>query len=121
MKNYAKEIKIALVAVVGIIVLFFGMNFLKGLTIFSNDNTYYISFKDITGLSGSNPIYANGFKIGVVKDFRYYGPNWYRQTNVYTARQYGRNRERCTRKRASKPQTQPKHNANAAPRRCDSR
>jgi len=68
MKNYAKEIKIALVAVVGIIVLFFGMNFLKGLTIFSNDNTYYISFKDITGLSGSNPIYANGFKIGVVKD-----------------------------------------------------
>ena len=71
MKNYAKEIKIALVAVVGIIVLFFGMNFLKGLTIFSNDNTYYISFKDITGLSGSNPIYANGFKIGVVKDFTY--------------------------------------------------
>ena len=39
MKNYAKEIKIALVAVVGIIVLFFGMNFLKGLTIFSNNNT----------------------------------------------------------------------------------
>ena len=71
MKYNAKEIKIALVAIVGIVVLYFGMNFLKGLTMFSNDETYYISFRDITGLSGSNPIYANGFKIGVVKDFAY--------------------------------------------------
>ena len=33
MKNYfTKEVQIALVAVVGIVVLFFGMKFLKGLT-----------------------------------------------------------------------------------------
>lgn len=44
-----KEIKIALVAIVGILVLFFGLEFLKGMSLFSNDNTYYVSFKDISG------------------------------------------------------------------------
>ena len=66
-----KEIKIAIVAIVGILVLFFGLNFLKGMTLFSNDNTYYVSFKDISGLSSSNPIYADGYKVGVVKRIQY--------------------------------------------------
>ena len=46
-----KEIKIALVAIVSIVLLFFGMNFLKGMTLFSNGDSYYITFKDISGLS----------------------------------------------------------------------
>lgn len=69
--KFTKEIKIALVAVLGILVLFFGLNFLKGMTIFSNDNTYFVSFKDISGLSSSNPIYADGYKVGVVKHINY--------------------------------------------------
>ena len=36
MKGFTKEVKIALVAIVGVIILFFGMNFLKVLTIFSS-------------------------------------------------------------------------------------
>ena len=62
--KFTKEIKIALVAVLGILVLFFGLNFLKGMTIFSNDNTYFVSFKDISGLSSSNPIYADVIQSG---------------------------------------------------------
>ena len=65
------EIKIALVAIVGILVLFFGLNFLKGMSIFSTDSTYYVAFKDISGLSSSNPIYADGYKVGVVKSIQY--------------------------------------------------
>lgn len=71
MKSFSKEIKIALVAIVGIILLFFGLNFLKGMSIFSNDDTYYIRFKDISGLSASNPIYADGYQVGVVKGISY--------------------------------------------------
>ena len=67
----SKEIKIALVAIFGIVVLFFGMNFLKGMSIFSNDNFYYIKFKDISGLSASNPIFADGYRVGVVKNIDY--------------------------------------------------
>ncbi len=63
-----KEIKIALVAIVSIVLLFFGMNFLKGMTLFSSGNSYYITFKDISGLSSSSPIFANGYRVGVVKD-----------------------------------------------------
>ena len=63
MKGFTKEVKIALVAIVGVIILFFGMNFLKGLNVFSSTDDYYIEFKDISGLSTSSPIYADGFKV----------------------------------------------------------
>ena len=71
MRKYAKEIQIALVAIVGIVVLYFGLQFLKGLTLLSSDNHYYVKFDDISGLSASSPIYANGYRIGVVERIIY--------------------------------------------------
>ena len=71
MKYFTKEVKIALVAICGLVILFFGMNFLKGLDLFSTSNKYYISFKDISGLASSSPIYADGYKVGVVKNITY--------------------------------------------------
>ena len=71
MKFLTKEVQIALVAIAGIVVLFIGLSFLKGLSLFSNDNTYYIKFNDIGGLSASSPVYARGYRIGVVKDIVY--------------------------------------------------
>jgi len=74
--KFTKEIKIALVAIVGIVVLFVGLQFLKGLSIFSNDNSYYVAFEDATGLSESAPVYANGYRVGVVKALEYdYNPD----------------------------------------------
>lgn len=69
--KYTKEIKIALVSIVGIVVLFIGMQFLKGLSVFSNDNSLYVAFSDATGLSQSAPVYANGYRVGVVKALNY--------------------------------------------------
>ena len=71
MKVFTKEIKIALVAVVGLVVLFYGLQFLKGATLFSTDNTYYISFSNISGLTSSSPIMADGYKVGIVKSIDY--------------------------------------------------
>lgn len=71
MKKFTKEIKIALVVIAGLIILFFGMNYLKGLDIFSSSNKYFISFKDISGLASSSPIYADGYKVGVVRNINY--------------------------------------------------
>ena len=62
----SKEIKIALVAVVGILIMYFGINFLKGINLFSSHNYYYITFNDIQGLGASTPIYADGYKVGTV-------------------------------------------------------
>ncbi len=71
MKFFNKEVQIALVAIAGIVVLFFGLQFLKGLSLYSNEDTYYVAFDDISGLSASNPVYAAGYKVGVVKDIIY--------------------------------------------------
>ena len=71
MKYFTKEVRIALVAIVGVVVLFFGMNFLKGLNIFSSEYDYQVEFADITGLSSSSPVYADGFRVGVVKGIQY--------------------------------------------------
>lgn len=65
---FSKEVQIALVAIVGIIVLFFGMKFLKGMFLFSTDDSYYVEFDDISGVSASCPVYANGYRVGVVED-----------------------------------------------------
>ena len=66
-----KEIKIALVAIVGILVMYFGINFLKGMNLFSTNNTYFITFDDIQGLGASTPIYADGYKVGIVDGLEY--------------------------------------------------
>lgn len=71
MKRISKEVQIAIVAIVGIVVLYAGLQFLKGLSLYSNDDTYYVSFNDISGLSPSCAVYANGFRIGVVKDIKF--------------------------------------------------
>ena len=71
MIKISKEIQIGLVAVVGVVVLYFGLQFLKGLTVFSSDSKYFVKFDNITGLSASSPVYANGFRVGVVEDIIY--------------------------------------------------
>lgn len=65
-KIFTKEVKIALVAIAGVILMFVGLNFLKGLSVFSTNTTYYIEFSNVDGLSNSSPIYADGFRVGTV-------------------------------------------------------
>jgi len=75
MKFFTKEVKIALVAILGVVVLYYGLTFLKGLTVFSSDESYYVTFTDVSGVSASTPVYANGYKVGVIKDIQYnYNP-----------------------------------------------
>lgn len=69
--NKNKEIKIAIMAVAGMFILYIGMNFLKGASLFSSDDLYFAKFSDVTGLSESSPIYADGFKVGTVKSIEY--------------------------------------------------
>jgi phospholipid/cholesterol/gamma-HCH transport system substrate-binding protein len=71
MKYFTKEVKIGLTGVVALIVLFIGINFLKGINLFKASNTYYIEFADIKGLAKSSPVFSNGFRIGTVNDIIY--------------------------------------------------
>lgn len=68
---FTKEVRIALVTIVAIIVLFAGMNFLKGIIVLNDDVTYKVKMDNINGLSESSPIYADGYRVGVVRNIDY--------------------------------------------------
>ncbi len=66
-----KEIRIALVAIVALIVLYFGLSFLKGASMFTDNNVYYLAFKDVAGVAKNCPIYAGGVAVGEVDGITY--------------------------------------------------
>ena len=65
------EVKIGLTGVVAITLLFLGINFLKGINVFRSSDVYYLAFSNTKGLSKSSSVYADGYKVGIVKDIRY--------------------------------------------------
>lgn len=70
MKRY-KETAIGFAFVAAIILLFSGIQFLKGHNLFSNKEVYFVRYNDVTGLSDASPIYANGVRIGIVDEICY--------------------------------------------------
>lgn len=66
--KFTKEIRISLTAILALLLLFFGMNFLKGKSMMANSNIYYAHFTDINGLVNSTSVFANGYKVGIVQD-----------------------------------------------------
>ncbi len=64
MKN--KNIRTALIFILGAVLLYWGYNFLKGKDIFSNERTFYAIYQDVSGLSSADPIYINGLQCGQV-------------------------------------------------------
>ncbi|MBO4397504.1 MAG: MCE family protein [Bacteroidaceae bacterium] len=70
-----KEIKLALVAILSICIIYFGIIFLKGLKLFSTDNIYFVEMKDVGGLAKSAEVTSKGMKVGLVKDITYNSDN----------------------------------------------
>lgn len=66
--KFSKEIKIGLLALISGSILYFGVNFLKGVDFLSSSTTYYTIYNDINGLSVSNQVLVNGFSVGRVSD-----------------------------------------------------
>lgn len=71
MKFLTREVKIGLTGIIALAALFVGLNFLKGINLFKSSNSYYIEFADIKGLAKSGPVFANGYRIGVVHNIEY--------------------------------------------------
>ncbi|MBR4644444.1 MAG: MCE family protein [Bacteroidaceae bacterium] len=66
-----KEVKIGITGVIALVVLFLGINFLKGKNLFSSTSTYYIKFANAKGLSKSSNVFADGYNVGVVSNIIY--------------------------------------------------
>jgi phospholipid/cholesterol/gamma-HCH transport system substrate-binding protein len=63
----SKEFKVGVLVLLGIVLLYSGVNFLKGNSIFEKDRVYYATFSNSNGIAVSNEVQLNGFKIGMVK------------------------------------------------------
>lgn len=64
----SKEILLCLSFVAAIVLLYVGINFLKGRNVFSRNATYYVLYDNVTGLSNSSPVFTNGVRVGIVSD-----------------------------------------------------
>lgn len=64
----SKEFKVALFIVVSAIILYIGVNYLKGIDFLSSSNKYYAIYNNVDGLKVSNSVVVNGFSIGRVND-----------------------------------------------------
>lgn len=68
---FRKEVLIGLLVIAALGILFFGINFLKGVNIFKAANYYYAVYDNVEGLSISAPVTLNGYKIGLVREINY--------------------------------------------------
>lgn len=71
MKGFTKEAKIGLAGIVAIILLYYGISFLKGFNLFSLQNRYYVEFSNVCQLTQSSPVYADGYSVGIVREIVY--------------------------------------------------
>jgi phospholipid/cholesterol/gamma-HCH transport system substrate-binding protein len=62
----SKEVKVGLFALGTIAMFYLGFNYLKGTEFFSRTNRYYVIYKDVGGLTKSNPVKISGFNVGRV-------------------------------------------------------
>ncbi len=71
MKGFNKEVKIGIAGVIALFLLIYGINYLKGVSLFEPTKYFYVQFENINGLSKSSPVFADGFKVGIVSDLKY--------------------------------------------------
>jgi phospholipid/cholesterol/gamma-HCH transport system substrate-binding protein len=69
-----KELKIGAIAVAALVLFVWGYNFLKGSSIFSSEYRLYTHYTNSNGISPSDPVILNGYKIGQVEKIKF-NPN----------------------------------------------
>jgi phospholipid/cholesterol/gamma-HCH transport system substrate-binding protein len=66
-----KEMIIGLVVIISLILLYTGLNYLKGINLFQPVNHYYVTCSNVKDVTISTPVYVDGFKVGLVRSIEY--------------------------------------------------
>lgn len=75
MSKNNSEIKIGLVALSTILILIWGISFLKGKNIFTNSTYFYSIYEEVDGMDASAPVRINGFTVGKVMEVFFHPDN----------------------------------------------
>ena len=70
-KKFSKEIIIGIVTILSLVLLYIGVNYLKGINMFKPANYFYVSCTNVKDISISTPVFVEGFKIGLVRSIEY--------------------------------------------------
>jgi len=62
------EFKVGIIGLLGLFILYFGSNFLKGIDFLVSTKKYFAIYENVDGLIVSNPVIVNGYSIGRVSD-----------------------------------------------------
>lgn len=65
--KYSKYVKLGVLIVVSLVILFWGLSYLKGNDIFKRSNYYFVIYERIDGLLEANKVTMNGYQIGQVQ------------------------------------------------------
>lgn len=71
----SKEATIGTLVLAAIMIFIWGINFLKGDSIFSTDQLFYAKYERVDGLKKSSPVTLKGFKIGQIKSIQFSDSN----------------------------------------------
>tara|TARA_Y100000588_G_scaffold160547_1_gene174628 strand:+ start:1865 stop:2791 length:927 start_codon:yes stop_codon:yes gene_type:complete len=72
--KFTKEVGIGILVILGTFMSIFSYNYLKGINLFEKTRTFKIVYTKVDGLSPSNPVTLNGYKIGKVQKINF-NPN----------------------------------------------
>lgn len=73
--KFSRNFIIGVSFLIALVLLYFGVNFLKGTNILKKQNTYVVMFDDVTSLYPSSPVYVNGYQIGLVNAIKMHSTN----------------------------------------------
>ena len=65
------EAKIGIIVIATILLVIWGINFLKGKNIIRRSDVFYAVYNNVAGLEATSSIYLNGYKVGTVNDVRF--------------------------------------------------
>jgi len=71
MVKISREFKVGVLALVSMILLYSGFNYLKGKDFFAGSHYYYAVYDDVQGLAAANLVRVNGVAVGRVLDVRF--------------------------------------------------
>ncbi|MDE6291526.1 MAG: MlaD family protein [Muribaculaceae bacterium] len=70
-KIFNKEFAIGLSVIVAIVILIFGIDFLKGINLFRPAHYYVAYYDNVDELTVSSPVLINGYKVGQVREVNF--------------------------------------------------
>jgi len=69
--KFTKEMIIGIVTIISLVLLYAGINFLKGINLFQPINHYYVACPNVKDVTVATPVFVEGFKVGLVRSIIY--------------------------------------------------